>query len=127
MSGPHEHTIVHSGSRQWAPLIPRIESAKVGSKSLANLIRPGSDFRGDRIRCDTGLQLARAILGVVKAGRGNRRLLIATQQLHSSDSEARSMATKRQRVGTSSSDSSVADKKKRWQVSVATFMQCMTN
>ena len=36
------------------PLIPRIESAKVGSKSLAYLIRPGSDFRGDRIRCDTG-------------------------------------------------------------------------
>ena len=37
-----------------APLIPRIESAEVGSKPLAYLIRPGSDFRGDRIRCDTG-------------------------------------------------------------------------
>ena len=37
-----------------APLIPRIESAKVGSKSLAYLIRPGSDFWGDQIRCDTG-------------------------------------------------------------------------
>ena len=36
------------------PLIPRIESAKVGSISLAYLIRPGSDFRGDWIRCDTG-------------------------------------------------------------------------
>ena len=36
------------------PLIPRNESAKVGSISLAYLIRPGSDFRGDRIRCDTG-------------------------------------------------------------------------
>ena len=36
------------------PLIPRIESAKVGSISLAYLIRSGSDFRGDRIRCDTG-------------------------------------------------------------------------
>ena len=37
----------------------------------------------------------------------------------SSDCEARSMATKRQRVSTRSSDSSVADKKRR-QVSVAT-------
>ena len=37
-----------------------------------------------------------------------------------SDCEARSMATKRQRVSTRSSDSSVADKKKRRQVSVAT-------
>ena len=43
-----------------APLIPRIESAEVGSKPLAYLIRPGSDFRGDRIRCDTGVQLGRA-------------------------------------------------------------------
>ena len=40
-----------------APLIPRIESAEVGSKPLAYLIRPGSDFRGDRIRCDTGPSL----------------------------------------------------------------------
>ena len=32
------------------PLIPRIESVEVGSKSLAYLIPPGSDFRGDRIR-----------------------------------------------------------------------------
>ena len=30
------------------PLIPRIESARVGSILLAYLIRPGSDFRGDR-------------------------------------------------------------------------------
>ena len=37
-----------------APLIPRIESAEVGSKPLAYLIRPGSDYQGDRIRCDTG-------------------------------------------------------------------------
>ena len=37
-----------------APLIPRIESAEVGSKPLAYLTRSGSDFRGDRIRCDTG-------------------------------------------------------------------------
>ena len=34
-------------------MIPRIESAEVGSNPLAYLIRPGSDFRGDRIRCDT--------------------------------------------------------------------------
>ena len=40
------------------PLIPRIESAKVGSISLAYLIRPGSDFRGDLIRCDTGIYTA---------------------------------------------------------------------
>ena len=49
--------------------------------------------------------------------------IIATWQLStmcSSDCEARSMATKRQRVSTRSSDSSVADKKKRRQVSVAT-------
>ena len=45
-----------------APLIPRIESAKVGSKSLAYLIRPGSDFRGDRIRCDTGVRGVKACL-----------------------------------------------------------------
>ena len=38
----------------------------------------------------------------------------------SSDCEVRSMATKRQRVSTRSSDSSVANKKKRRQVSVAT-------
>ena len=38
-----------------APLIPRIGSAKVGSKPLVYPIRPGSDFWGDRIRCDTGL------------------------------------------------------------------------
>ena len=36
-----------------APLIPRIESAEVGSKSLAYLIRPGSDLRGDWICFDT--------------------------------------------------------------------------
>ena len=36
-------------------LIPRIKSAKVGSKSLAYLIRPGLEFRGDWIRCDTGV------------------------------------------------------------------------
>ena len=30
-----------------APLIPRIESAEVGSKLLTYLIRPGSDFRVD--------------------------------------------------------------------------------
>ena len=35
------------------PLIPRIESTKVGSISLAYLIWPGSDFWGDQIRCDT--------------------------------------------------------------------------
>ena len=43
-----------------------------------------------------------------------------------SDCEAQSMATKQQRVSTNSSDSSVADKKKRWQVSVATFKQWQT-
>ena len=37
-----------------------------------------------------------------------------------SDCEARSIATKRQRVSTRSSDTSVANKKKRRQVSVAT-------
>ena len=41
-------------------------------------------------------------------------------QMCSSDCEARSMATKRKRVSTRSSDSSMADKKKRPQVSVAT-------
>ena len=51
--------------------------------------------------------------------------IIATWQLNvstmcSSDCEARSMATKRQRVSTRSSDSSVADKEKIWQVSAAT-------
>ena len=35
-------------------MIPRIISAEVGSKSLAYLIRPGSDFWGDQIRYDTG-------------------------------------------------------------------------
>ena len=53
-----EYTIVYyeksTGGTLWHPLIPRIESAEVGSKPLAYLIRPGSDFRGDRIRCDTG-------------------------------------------------------------------------
>ena len=34
-----------------APLIPWIESAKVGSKSLAYVIWLGSDFWGDRIHC----------------------------------------------------------------------------
>ena len=34
-----------------APLIPWIESAKVGSKSLAYVIWPGSDIWGDRIHC----------------------------------------------------------------------------
>ena len=29
-----------------APLIPQIESAKVGSKSLTYLIWPGSNFQG---------------------------------------------------------------------------------
>ena len=52
--------------------------------------------------------------------------IIATWQLNvspmcSSNCEARSMATKRQRVSTHSSVTSVADKKKRRQVSVATF------
>ena len=45
---------------------------------------------------------------------------------YSSDCEAQSMATKQQRASTSSSDSSVADKKKRGQVSVATFKQWQT-
>ena len=55
MSGSHEYIIVHSEKLTvGTPLIPRIESAKVGSKSLPYLIRPGSDFWGDRIRCDTG-------------------------------------------------------------------------
>ena len=53
-----EYTIVYyeksTVGTLWHPLIPRIESAEVGSKPLAYLIRPGSDFRGDRIRCDTG-------------------------------------------------------------------------
>ena len=31
-----------------------LPAAKVGSKSLAYLILPGSDFRGDWTRCDTG-------------------------------------------------------------------------
>ena len=61
MSGPHariHHIVYYDKSTVgtlWHPLIPRIESAVVGSKPLAYLIRPGSDFRGDRIRCDTGL------------------------------------------------------------------------
>ena len=38
-------------------LIPWIESAKVGLKSLAYLIRPRSDFRGDQIHRDTGVPL----------------------------------------------------------------------
>ena len=54
-----EYTIVYyeksTVGTLWHPLIPRIESAEVGSKPLAYLIRPGSDFRGDRIRCDTGV------------------------------------------------------------------------
>jgi len=54
MSGSHEYIIVHSERNTMEPLIPWIESAKVGSKLLAYLIRPGSDFRGDRIRCDSG-------------------------------------------------------------------------
>ena len=34
-----------------APLIPRIESTKVGSKShVGYLIQSGSDFRGDTVR-----------------------------------------------------------------------------
>ena len=37
-----------------APLIPQIKSAEVGSKTLAYLIQPGSDFQGDQIHRDTG-------------------------------------------------------------------------
>ena len=51
----HHSSLWNVDSRnRMAPLIPRIESAEVGSKPLAYLIRPGSDFRGDRIHCDTG-------------------------------------------------------------------------
>ena len=45
MSGPHEYTIVHSHSKfdtenPMAVLIPRIESAKVGSKFDPGWIDP---------------------------------------------------------------------------------------
>ena len=40
-----------------AVLIPRIESAKVRSKSLAYLIWPGSDFCGDRVASYPGRSL----------------------------------------------------------------------
>ena len=51
MLSPHEYTMHRSlrevdSGKPMVPLIPWIESAKVVSKSLAYLIRPGSDFWG---------------------------------------------------------------------------------
>ena len=57
MSGSHEYLIVHSEKLTVGTLWHRIESAKVGSKLLAYLIRPGSDFWGDLIHCDTSTAL----------------------------------------------------------------------
>ena len=62
MSGPHSSLWDVNSRNPMAPMTPRIGSARVGSKPLVYLIRPGSDFRGDRIRCDTGNRQGRVVV-----------------------------------------------------------------